>query len=375
MNSMAHTTSYQLLQPQLQDRWSDLVRLSGVDVSMTPQWFESAIRSRGAMTRAHVFTLQDGDRLLGVIPYVVRTESVCGLPIRSRESPGSFVVAYHPEIISVIETQALLQKYLEDAAGNCDVVVLPNVESGGRTDVAARAAASRAGLKCLTRDGHASPFLAISGSWDEFLSNKSKKFRYKVRAAVKNLSDAGTVSHRWFSDRADTEILLSEMLRIEGGSWKAAAGMAVSVSGIEGEYYRLLLPFLAARGALHANVLYLDAVPIAYSLGYVSDGCVRQLKTSYDQNYARLSPGAACHQLAIRKAFEIGAREFDFLGDVMLHKRLWATGVRRHVSLYITLGSWRGRVFDGARRVSGWASRRGRAGAIAQAEGDHGLDG
>jgi len=358
MGLVSRTTALESIDSQVRDHWLDLTAAAGVDLSMAPQWFESTARSRRALERAHVFTVCDTDRLVGLVPYLVATERSAGLVARSRESPGNFLVAYHPEVISVIDTETLLQMYMEDAVRDCDVVVLPNLEKAGRTAAAAHVVAQKLQITCIARAGHTSPFLPISGDWDRFLGTKNKKFRYKVRTGLKDLEEAGAVTHRWFSTTAEVGDLLAAILRVEDNSWKVQMRMAVSSSWMEREYYRLLLPFIAARHALHANVLYLDGMPVAYSLCYISDGCVRQLKTSFDQRYAHLSPGAVCHQLAIRKAFDIGAREFDFLGDVMLHKSLWASGVREHVSLYLFLPTWRGALLGGGRRFKGWLKTR-----------------
>lgn len=351
----------------LRQEWLQLVAAPGVDLSMAPQWFESSVRSRGAGGRAYVFTVHEAGNLVGVIPYVVGTVRTAGLSARSQESPGSFLVAYHPEVISLIGAEALLAMYLQDAARRCDVVVLPNVDKNGPTASAAGAVVASTGSLCIRCAGHSSPYLTIDGDWDRFLSTKSKKFRYKIRAGPKNLEQTGAVTNRWFS-AAEADELLPEILCVEQHSWKAAKGMAIGGSEMEQEYYRLLLPFIASQHALHANILYLDSMPIAYSLGYLSNGCVRQLKTSFDERFAHLSAGSVCQQLAIRKAFEIGAREFDFLGDVMPHKNLWATGVREHASLYLFLRTWRGVLSGGARRIAT------RVSAMVGHTGDHGSE-
>jgi CelD/BcsL family acetyltransferase involved in cellulose biosynthesis len=201
------------------------------------------------------------------------------------------------------------------------------------------------------RPGHISPYLSIHGDWDQFISSKNKKFRYKVRTGITDLQAAGTVSERWFDTAAATEEFLTDMLSIEAHSWKAPVGMAVRAQEMEHEYYRLLLPFLAAQRALQANVMYLDSIPVAYSLCYLSHGRARQLKTSFDERFASLSPGAVAHQHSIKRAFEIGATEFDFLGDVMSHKNQWATAVREHESIYLFLPNWRGRIVGRARQL------------------------
>ena len=351
MGLVARTTPLGSTDSQLRAGWLELLGAARVDLSMAPQWFESTARSRGVAERAHVFTVHDAGRLVGLIPYLVTTERLAGIAARSRETPGSYLMAYHPEVISVADTDAVLDLYLQDSARYCDVVVLPNLRKGGRTATAALQAASRLGLTCGSHAGHASPFLEINSDWPAFLQTKSANFRSNVKRKARKLSEAGAVTNRWFSGADEVEQLLAEVLAIEEHSWKSGAGMAISASEMEREYYRLLLPFIAAQNALHANVLYLDAVPIAYSLCYVSDGCVRQMKTSFDQRYGQLSPGTVCYEIAIRRAFETRAREFDFLGDSMQHKGLWADTLREHLSLYLYLPTWRGALLAGARRL------------------------
>ena len=363
MKLVARTLSFESLDVSAREQWLELLRGASVDLSMAPQWFEATVKSSGIGGRAHVFMLCESGRLVGLIPFFLGTERAAGISARSRECPGSQLVAYHPEVLSLIDPETVLEIYLRDAARHCDVVVLPNIAKDGRTATAVRAVARRLRIGYLERAGHASPYLTIAGDWETFLAGKSRKFRYNLRARRKNLEEAGAVVERWFSGGTEIEALVADILRVEQSSWKLAAGMAISASEKERSYYRLLLPFIAGRQALYANVLYLDAQPIAYSLCYVSDGCIRQLKTSFDARYNRVAPGILCHQTALRRAYEIGAREFDFLGDVMAHKTLWSGQVREHVSIYLFMRSWRGVALGGARRLARWLRQGSTAGS------------
>jgi CelD/BcsL family acetyltransferase involved in cellulose biosynthesis len=331
--------------------WFALVRSCRADLSMSPQWFASTVISRNMQSRAEVFAVSRDGALVAVVPHVRREETLFGVKARSREMTGSYLVAYHPAVVSSIEIEQVLDLLCAQSASDTDVIVLPNLEVGGPTAAAARSLAARLGLLCTSRAGHSSPHMKLSGGWEEFLAGKPKKFRYKVRTFIKDLEGAGKVTERWFENDTVMTEFVPDMLAIEAHSWKARAGMAISGSEMESEYYRLLLPFLAAEQAVHANILYLDGTPVAYSLCYRSHGEVRQLKTSYDERYGKLSPGAVTHQLAIRKAFETGASEFDFLGDVMQHKNQWASGVREHETLYLFLHSWRGRFVGRGRQL------------------------
>lgn len=337
--------------------WSDLLQSARADLSLAPEWFASTVHARSADNCAYVFAIYDGNRLIGVLPHVDRRNHVLGIPVSTAESPGSYLVANHPGLIAG-DAQVVLGAIL-DHSNSCDVLVLPNLPIDSATLAAVYQLAGTRGLIAVSRPGHSSPYLSIATSWDEFIASKDKKLRYKVRNSLKDLEAAGTVREEWITSATQCDRFYADMLQIESHSWKVAAGMAISGSELEQAYYRRLLPFLAQRDALRANAIYLDENPVAYSLCYLSQGAFRQLKTSFDDRHAKLSPGSAVLHRALQRAFEAGGCEFDFLGDMMQHKNHWASGVREHRTVYLFLRSWRGRLagrlrqFTDRLRVSG----------------------
>lgn len=330
--------------------WQRLLETAGVDLSMSHEWFRSTVQARKLDARAHVFAAYRSDKLVGVLPCIERKDRVFGVPLRALESPGSHLVAYHPEVVVDGDPEAVLGAIVDECSSSSDVFVVPNVSAEGASAAAVRALARARGLRLVVRPGHASPYLSITSSWDQFVAGKDKKFRYKVRNALRDLQAVGQVSEEWFTTEDKVDEFASHMLRIEANSWKAGAGMAVSGNEMERDYYQRLLPFLVARDAMRGNILYLDRNPVAYSLCYVWRGAFRQLKTSFDDRCARYSVGSAVLQHAIKRAYDEGACEFDFLGDAMPHKNQWATGVREHETMYLFQSTWRGIAIGSARQ-------------------------
>lgn len=338
--------------PGLAGEWMELVEVTGADLSLAPEWFKSTADSRHVTARAGIFAVRRAGRLIGVLPHVERHERIGGVPVFIAEATGSFLVAYHPDVIAGEEKDAVLEAIVRECRTRYDVLVLPNFPSGDCSTLAAVRIAREQGVLMGSRAGHVSPYLSINTEWDEFVAGKDKKFRYKVRNGMKELAAAGAVTEEWFTTEAGLGKFFADMLSIEAHSWKAAAEMAVSGSDMERSFYEQLLPFLVRRDALRANVLYLDGSPVAYSLCYLWRGAFRQLKTSFDDGHAKLSPGSAVLQSAIRHAFSVGAREFDFLGDAMLHKNQWASGIREHTTLHLFLHTWRGRLAGSLRGLA-----------------------
>src|SRR4030095_15215984 len=111
--------------------------------------------------------------------------------------------------------------------------------------------------------------------------------------------------------------LLETMLIVEAQSWKAAAGVAIVAGTPQCHYYERLLPWLTTHGIL-ANVLYVKDKPVAYVLCAVSRGWVGQLKTSFVTGLK--DAGSRVVDSSIERAFELGCKEYDFLGDTAPHK-------------------------------------------------------
>jgi CelD/BcsL family acetyltransferase involved in cellulose biosynthesis len=267
-----------------------------------------------------------------------------------RELPGNRLVAYHNEIPG--DARRELIEGIAAAGGRaCDVMHLPAVLRDSPTDVATRELAAARGWRVLRVPGNRSPYVPLVGSWDAFLAGKSSNFRYTLKRKAKALAGHGKVSSVRY-ERTDTVAeLLKHINTIEASSWKAAADMAITGSEQEMAYYNELLPWLASIGALAANVSFIGEQPVAYSLCCHWRGRFAQLKTSFDEKFNAGSPGLVVNAEAIKYAFEAGANEFDFLGDVMPHKQHWTAQLREYDHLFVFTNTLKGRALGAAKQI------------------------
>jgi CelD/BcsL family acetyltransferase involved in cellulose biosynthesis len=126
--------------------------------------------------------------------------------------------------------------------------------------------------------------------------------------------------------------------------------MNITACPREREYYALLLPVMARGGILLSNVLRVGGRPVAYSLCYAAGDRVGQVKTSFDESYAKERPGFLATVASVRRAAAEGFREYDFLGDAMRHKFDWTDEARAHRAHVIFRRSPRGLVLAAAKR-------------------------
>lgn len=360
--------------PRYAAAWKTLLRRSGMDPSLLPNWIECAADAAGRLDQLRVFLAFDGGELIGVLPYFQGRRRMAGIPLKSLELAGN-LVAYHQEVVSNGRQLEVLAGLLGHRGW--DILLLDNAPAEGLTRRALAQLAQAQAYALIPYPGESSPYLCVSGTWDGLLASKTKKFRYKVRRREKDLIGTGDFELRWFEGPRDTAPLLADILRIEAGSWKVAEAMDIPSRPMELRYHERLLPMLARDDLLLANVLYIRGEPAAYNLCSRWDGRIGHLKTSFQQRFAEVSPGAMAFEATLRRAFQDGCREFDFLGDEMGHKLFWSTGTRAHESLLLCSRSLEGRgigllkrAIHGVRRwQAAWGRHRGAAATAATAPG------
>ncbi|MGQ0384079.1 MAG: GNAT family N-acetyltransferase [Gammaproteobacteria bacterium] len=325
------------------------------DLSASPEWSLIAADTAGLGGQVSLAAVYGpADALAATAVFVESTARMCGVKVRIRELPGNRVMAYHHELPGEHRI-ALLRALAGTHDAPCDLLLVPAVERAGPTDAATAAFAAERRARVERVPGVRSPYIVIRGTWEEFLAGRSANFRQDLKRKRKALEALGELTERWFSRQDEVGELLECVHRVEGASWKVEAGMAISRSAQESRYYAALLPWLARIDALVANVLFVAATPVAYSLCYRWRGRIAQMKTSFDERLSTATPGLTVNAAAIRYAFESRAMEFDFLGDVMPHKMRWTDQVRSHDNLYVFLptpkGRWVGRLKSLIRRL------------------------
>jgi CelD/BcsL family acetyltransferase involved in cellulose biosynthesis len=329
----------------LRSDWEQLARSVDANYSLYPDWTSVTATSHDMSDHTIVISAYDGHQLVGIFPTTMCPRRALGIPMRSLELIGN-VVSYHNGLVTSLDPRAALDMLVREAEClGADVVHLAGIPDNSRIGAYLENNDQRRAFVKHSVSGESSPYLSLEKDWNELLASKPKKFRYKTRKRAESMENHDRLQMRWFDKEEDCLTLLTIIREIEESSWKKEAGVSIFERDHERRYHELLLPFLSSKNALFSNVLFHDETPIAYNLCCVWDGWVGQMKTSFDTRFAELSPGSLVIDYAIRHSIEIGATEFDFLGDTDPHKLAWTKSVRQHSDHFLYLrASLKGRV-------------------------------
>jgi CelD/BcsL family acetyltransferase involved in cellulose biosynthesis len=314
-------------------QWHDVLRRGDYNISLAPEFVKAASASVGLTDSMRVLVAHHGADAVGFMPFHRVKTRMMGVPMTMLRLAGN-LIAYHHELVALDCHAELLRACFRDT-GRWHVFCAESIPVDGPTCRALHQVAREVGSSLVTYPNDVAPYLPIAQTWDQFLAGRSGNFRYNLKRKEKALKKGGSVEERWFTTPDDVPELYRCMEAVESQSWKSAAQVAVTSKSNEALYYREILPFLARNGMLFANVIYVNGNPAAYHLCYFFQGRVGNMKTSFDEAYQELSPGAVIIQHAIQRAFTEGAKEFDFLGDDQYHKRLWTEETRPHRNHYL----------------------------------------
>jgi len=342
------------LPENLKTKWIDLIENKRLNPTLHPGWIKVSLSSgKTEMDHTRVFVLFDADEPAGFLPYRVEKSFKLGMPF-SILFLYDFVT-YHLECVSRSSIRDLLEAFFSDSP-KWHILMISNIIEDGPTAASLRQLCHEKGWTFQEFPVDVSPYLPLEGTFEDLLASKNRKFRYKYRKRNEMLTDTDEMAMVWYTAASQTSEFLEAFVAVEANSWKAESGVDVSFSNREGRYYAQLLPFLAEKNALMANVLWKKNKPIAYSLCCQWGDWIGQLKTGFDFRFKDLSPGALVIDGCLEKAFASGAREFDFLGtpgqmEPDPHKLHWTKQTRRHVRFEMYSNQVRSKIFGTLKKM------------------------
>lgn len=324
--------------------WDELVTARQLNPSLAPDWVDLSLQAHQLQQNASLLVAMDAGSARAIVPLLRCNESILGIPLRTL-GVGSNLTAYHPSLA----THGLDREAAEQIIGGrigrrWDAFRFHAALDPGDTLEALRAAARKLDLYWVELPGDRSPYLTIDQSWADYLAARSSNFRYNLQRKAKKFNKVPGAQFEWISATHDLRDVMQRVLDIEAASWKAEQGVAISQNPAERRYYEALLPALASKGALVMNLLSIGDEPVAYTLCCHLQGWMGLLKTSFKSRFGDTAAGNHSMNEMVRRAFELGAREFDFLGGEDNYKLEWSSSVRNHVDFLCFSKTPRGRL-------------------------------
>jgi CelD/BcsL family acetyltransferase involved in cellulose biosynthesis len=294
----------------VRDEWDRLADRTGAAPFLRPGWIEAWWRAFGT-GRLEVLREEGEGRVRALLPVRHRHGAV--------SSPSN---SHSPRFGLLREDRAAGEALLGELfARRPDQVSLGFLGALGPGLEELTATAETAGYRSLQRTLERSPFVTVDGDWEEYERSLGRSVRSDLRRCRRRLEELGRVALDVEHDTAHLE----EALAVESLGWKGTAGTAILSASQTARFYGEVARWAAASGRLRLIFLRVDGHPVAFHLALEDDQTYFPLKGGFDPAFRAQSPGRLLIHATLERAFAVGLRRYEFLGDFDAYKLRWAT--------------------------------------------------
>lgn len=275
--------------------WDDLARDAADPNPFFERWFLAPSLSQlGVNTGVLLLCCELDGLLVGLLPIArskayyghplpnlsawLHDNAFCGTPLVRR----GFEVPFWRAVLDWADHNAGLSLFLH----------LPHLPADGRVYAAMCDVLSAAGRAAAVVQHTERAMLRARMTPEEYFSaSMSAKKRKELRRQHTRLSELGTL--RFARDMSDDRMAdwIRDYLALEARGWKGADGSALAQHRANAAVFAEALTGAARLGVLERLTLTLDDRPIAMLANFHTAPGAFSFKTTYDEDYARYSPG------------------------------------------------------------------------------------
>jgi len=177
----------------------------------------------------------------------------------------------------------------------------------------------------------------IDCSGEEYLSLLPEKIRKDFQYCKRRLEREGRLEFRVVSAGEGVEEAIDAYYGVYGRSWQKQEKIGPT-------FHRDLAWIAAERGWLRLAFLYQDDLPIAAQFWMVSGATAYILKTVYDQEYRKYSPGKVLTSEMFRYVIDVdGVTSIDYVQGDEDYKKDWTPKRRERKGILVYNDTTRGR--------------------------------
>jgi CelD/BcsL family acetyltransferase involved in cellulose biosynthesis len=220
--------------------------------------------------------------------------------------------------------------------GGWDLLDLPNLPAESPTASLVCAEAARRGFRHFRVDTHRRPFITLNGSWEMYLTSRSRKLRYNLRSRRRQLASQGALGFQHYTTPEQIRCQLGRAIEIHARRWSGQrTSTTFSSSASARAFYFEAIERLAAIGVVDLSTVELDSDLLAFCVGFVHAGKLYYYMPGFDPEYARYAPSTILLAHLIEMAYAQGLREVDFMLGEEPYKEQWATDTRATCRLVV----------------------------------------
>ncbi|MEI8371795.1 MAG: GNAT family N-acetyltransferase [Planctomycetota bacterium] len=314
-----------------------LAQTTGASFFHSLDWLECYWKHFAAGQQLRVLVVTENRQPVGIVPFVVRTESTRVGRLRMLTYPlHDWATFFGPIGPNPSATLVAALRHVRQTPRDWDLLDLRWVDADstdlGRTE----RAMAQTGFRPCRQKWDRSSLVELPETWQVYWQGREAKFRKNIDRLQQRVAEQGKVEliryrpepaygcevdPRW--DLYDTCVELAQR------SWQGEGGDKTNLCHAEvHEFFRDAHAAAAYLGAVDLCLLYFNDEPAAFMYNYCWQGAVYGLRRGFDPRFKHLRPGLVLQKMMLEDGHRRGDRCYDLGTGSHDTKQAWRTRVQ-----------------------------------------------
>lgn len=283
-----------------------------------------------------IMVVRRGNTVIGVVPLMIEYFPIFGRIVRKLMFITAPMEMSRPKFIFGRESEACLPAILNFLSAIRDSWDILDIDEQLDDEQAEAVKAHfRKGRFLLAESATVCPYIEIKGTWEEFITGRSRKLRSNINRLRRKLDSSGDITVRKINSWPALDSALDLHCDIEERSWKAARGLHISADKSHFFFYRALAKTFGSDNSLELRLLECDGKAVASTFGIVRNNVFQSLKIAHDSAYDKLSPGTVLESYELQELFTAAVSSYEFMGSFLTNKLRWTSTVYETTNIHV----------------------------------------
>lgn len=318
----------------LRDEWTELLSASRMDcLFLTWEWLFTWWKHFGQPLKLSLVTVRSSQRLVALAPLAGQPRRLAHLwSLRPLEFLGQGSVGSdYLDVIVRREEEDVALRALADHFSNRSVALgLAQLHHEGSAALELARLLEKGRWRITSVITDSCPFVDLGQyTWPTYLESLGPALRYNFRRRLRNLEKLGQLRFDCATTEAQVREQFDRLVDFHNSRWAELGGTQAFHKPALIAFHKDFAVLALERGWLRLLTLSVGTRPVSLLYCFRYGGSFLGFQSGFDLAYRKHSVGLVSVGLAIRKAIEEGAREYDFLHGHEEYKTHWSNQTRQ----------------------------------------------
>jgi CelD/BcsL family acetyltransferase involved in cellulose biosynthesis len=277
---------------KLRTLWDALADKQGVyKAFLCFDWFKIWLKHFLKDNKLFILLLYKENEIVTIAPFLISEERFKGISVRKIDLIGNVYSPFRYFLFSELKDEDIIRslffifQFLSKNYRNWDILDFNGIPEENNSFDVLKIAIKQEGLKYIDFDCYGDWYLdGIEYSGDEYFNRLPEKIRKDVSYCKRRLQKVGKYEFKLIRSGDEIDHYMDLYYEVYSKSWQEREGIGPT-------FHRDLAKMAGGNAWLRLGFLFLDGSPIASQFWVLCNGHAFILKTVYDQEYGKYSPG------------------------------------------------------------------------------------